>query len=377
MKQFIYADNAATTRLDIDVFEAMKPFLLEEYANPSQQYSCAGKTRRAIREARARIARCINADPEEIYFTSGGTESNNWAIKGTAQSVKGRHTVITSQTEHRSVLSACKNEEKPDSPVIYLPVTKEGIVTPDTLRSFINSDTRLVSVMLGNNEIGSIEPVRELCEEAHRHGALFHTDAVGALGHIPVDVKELGVDMLSASAHKFGGPKGTGCLYIKKGTPVTAYVSGGAQESGMRGGTENTAAIVGMSVALQKSCNAISENTEHLKKLEKLILDTLSASGADFIRNGGDPRLPGHLSLSFRNADGEALLHRLDLMGIAVSTGAACDSKKTQTSHVLRAIGLTEEYAKGTIRITLSAENTPEEAQIISENLISIINGRL
>ena len=373
MKQFIYADNAATTKLDIDAFEAMKPFLLDEYGNASQPYSFARKPKQALKEARAIIARCINAEPEEIFFTSGGTESDNWAIKGVAFADAEKHTIITSQIEHHAILRACEDVEKLGCPVIYLPVTKKGVVTPEVLNSAITSDTRLISIMYANNEIGTIEPIKELCEIAHRNGALFHTDAVQAVGHIEIDVKELGVDILSASAHKFNGPKGIGFLYIKKGTPINSYASGGAQEFGMRAGTENVASIVGMAVALKKNCERIQEATRHLLTCETVLIEKLNNAGIDFVRNGSDNHIPGNISLSFRSADGETLLHRLDLMGICVSTGAACDSVNTQVSHVLSSIGIDAEYSEGTIRVSLGIDNTCNDIAIIAESIIRVI----
>lgn len=373
MKRFVYADNAATTKLDIDAFEAMKPYLFDEYGNASQPYSFARKPKQALKEARETIAQCINAAPEEIYFTSGGTESDNWAIKGIALTSAKKHAIVASQIEHHAILRACEAVERLGYPVAYLPVDKEGIVTTETLESVITSTTSLVSIMFANNEIGTIEPIKDLCEIAHKYGALFHTDAVQAVGHIGIDVKELGVDMLSASAHKFNGPKGIGFLYIKKGTPIHSCTNGGAQEFGLRAGTENVASIVGMAVALKKNCDAIEENAKHIRRLETRLIDSLSEACLSFVRNGANHRVPGNISLSFRGADGEALLHRLDLMGICVSTGAACDTVNTQISHVLNAIELNQDYAEGTIRISLSKENTPEEIDVIVNALKTII----
>ena len=241
------------------------------------------------------------------------------------------------------------------------------------MNSAITSDTRLISIMYANNEIGTIEPIKELCEIAHRNGALFHTDAVQAVGHIEIDVKALGVDMLSASAHKFNGPKGIGFLYIKKGTPINSYASGGAQEFGMRAGTENVASIVGMAVALKKNCERIQEATRHLLTCETVLIEKLNNAGIDFVRNGSDNHIPGNISLSFRSADGETLLHRLDLMGICVSTGAACDSVNTQVSHVLSSIGIDAEYSEGTIRVSLGIDNTCNDIAIIAESIIRVI----
>ena len=373
IEKVIYADNAATTKLDIDAFEAMKPYLLDEYGNASQPYSFARKPKQALKEARAIIARCINAEPEEIFFTSGGTESDNWAIKGVVLADTQKCAVITSQIEHHAVLRACEAIEKLGYPITYLPVNSEGVVITNTLESAITPATRLVSIMFANNEIGTIAPIKELCEITHKHGALFHTDAVQAVGHIQIDVKDLGIDLLSASAHKFNGPKGIGFLYIRKGTPISQYVSGGAQEFGLRAGTENVAAIVGMAVALSKNCDNIDNSGMYLKELEEQVVAELDRAKIDYIRNGSKEHIPGNISLSFHGADGEALLHRLDLMGICVSTGAACDSVSTQISHVLKAVHIKESYARGTIRISLSSNNTKEEIDYISRCIIKIL----
>ena len=369
-KRMIYADNAATTKLDADAFEAMKPFLLEDYANPSQPYSFSRSAKAAIKSARQTIAACINAEPDEIFFTSGGTESDNWAIKGTALVYDDLRATLTTQVEHHAVFRACEAVEMLGFPVAYMRVNSEGVLAPEALARYITDNTKLVSVMYANNEIGSIQPIRELCSIAHETGALFHTDAVQAVGHCSIDVKELGIDMLSASAHKFNGPKGIGFLYVRNGTQLNPFLNGGSQETGMRAGTENVAAIVAMATVLQKNCSSIDHTQKRLKALENILLDKLTAESVLFIRNGSDNHLPGLLSLSFKDADGEALLHRLDLMGICVSTGAACDSKSTKISHVLQAIGLDESYAKGTIRISFGKDNTEEDAADIANALI-------
>ena len=369
----VYADHAATTKLDIDAFEAMKPFLLNDFGNASQPYSFARTAKAALKSARVTIANCINAEPEEIYFTSGGTESDNWAIKSPSLISRDNGTTITSQIEHHAVLHACHALERIGDHVVYLPVDSHGIVQFDTLLNHLSDSTRLVSIMLANNEIGTVQPIKKLCEIAHSKGALFHTDAVQAVGHILIDVKELNVDMLSASAHKFNGPKGIGFLYIKKGTPILPYVDGGAQEFGMRAGTENVASIVAMAVALEKNCNRMHSVNDYLIRLEHKLLTSLQIAGLDFIRNGSSDRIPGNMSLSFRDSEGELLLHRLDLMGISVSTGSACDSKNTQLSHVLKAIHTPSEYANGTIRISLGHENTDEEISHIAASLIKIL----
>ncbi|SEG30059.1 cysteine desulfurase [Eubacterium ruminantium] len=369
----IYADNAATTKLDIDAFDAMKEFLTDSFGNPSQPYSFARRTKKALRESREIIASCINALPEEVYFTSGGTESDNWALKGFMKRQENKR-VIVSSIEHHAVLHTVQSLEREGYDVCFLDVTTEGVVLPSMLESKINNDTAVVSVMFANNEVGSIQPVAELAEIAHGYGAAFHSDAVQAVGHIDVDVKKLGIDMLSASAHKFNGPRGIGFLYIKNGIKLYPFMDGGAQERSMRAGTENVPAIVGMAVALKKSCEAISEEKIKLKNLEEELLSGLKQNNLDFIRNGAENHLPGNVSLSFRNSDGEMLLHRLDLMGIYVSTGSACDSKNTQVSHVLRAMGVPEEYAKGTIRISFGKDNTLEDVREIVDSLTKILS---
>ena len=375
MKQYIYADNAATTKLDIDAFEAMKPFLLEDYGNASQPYALARKPKKALDEARATIADCIGAMPEEIYFTSGGTESDNWAIKGIVEPGK-KHWTITSQIEHHAVLNTCGTLERFGYPIVYLPVNAGGTVTPEVLEEAITQQTSLVSVMLVNNEIGTIEPIKDLAAVAHAYAALFHTDAVQAVGHIPIDVNELGVDMLSASAHKFNGPKGIGFLYVRKGTTLSSYANGGAQEHGMRAGTENIASIVAMATALKKNCDEMQQTTEKLRAMEHDFLKMLHAADIDFIRNGAEKRVPGNISISIRGASGEMLLHRLDLKGISISTGSACDSVNTQVSHVIKAIGVPQEYAEGTIRLSFGRDNKVEDATEIARAIISVISSK-
>lgn len=371
----IYADNAATTRLDADALDAMMPYLTDEYGNASQPYFFAKPAKKAIATARKTIAACIGADPEEIFFTSGGTESDNWVVKSVLYSKDITRRVITSKIEHHAVLNACLSLEELGLPVSYLPVDRNGIVQPEILKSMINDSTALVSVMLANNEIGTIEPVQKLSAIAHQCGALFHTDAVQAVGHIPIDVKKLGVDMLSASAHKFNGMKGSGFLYIRKGVEIHSYSDGGAQEHGKRAGTENIAAIVAMANALKKNCDRMAYETEKLHELENILLKRLSHSGIDYVRNGSYDHLPGNINISINGADGEMLLHRLDLKGICISAGSACDSVNTRVSHVIEAIGVPETYAKGTVRITFGADNTAEEAAEIADALIGILKG--
>lgn len=373
MRQRIYADHAATTQLDPAALEAMMPWLLDEYGNASQPYAFARRPKEALAESRAAIAGCIGASPEEIYFTSGGTESDNWAIKGSALGDHQRRATITSSFEHHAVLHACQAIEGIGWPVVYMRPTTDGLILPEILKSSIGVQPRLVSVMYANNEIGTIQPIKDLCAIAHTYGAIFHTDAVQAIGHIKIDVHKLGVDMLSASAHKFNGPKGIGFLYIRRGTPLTSYIDGGAQERGLRAGTENIASIVGMAAALKVNCDALESNRSHILRLECQLLNRLDEAGVSYVRNGGSTRLPGLISLSFPGADGEAILHRMDLMGISISTGSACDSTNTTISHVLQAIGLEKAFAKGTVRISLGRHNTEEEVERIAESVIKIL----
>lgn len=372
MSKLIYADNAATTQMDVAAFEAMKPFLTEEYGNASQPYAFSRRPKKALQDAREIIAASIGAAPEEIFFTSGGTESDNWAIKGSAALNKRKQTIVTSAFEHHAVLHSCEALERIGYPVAYMWPSREGYITAEVLKKQITSQTFLTSVMFANNEIGTIQPIQELCAAAHENGSIFHTDAVQVVGHISLDVHALGVDMLSASAHKFNGPKGVGFLYIRNGIKLQPFSDGGAQEAGLRAGTENVAGIVGMAVALKNNCDALEENTRHITRLESLLVNMLDGSGVNYIRNGGANRLPGLLNLSFPNADGEAILHRLDLSGICVSTGSACNGKSTEISHVLRAIRLEENYAKGTIRISLGKANTEADVEAIYKAITKI-----
>lgn len=371
MGKMIYADNAATTKLDKDAFEAMVPWMTEEYGNASQPYSFSRAPKKALAEARRIIAKSINAQPEEIFFTSGGTESDNWAIKGSAFLDEEKRATITSAIEHHAVLRACEAIERLGYPVAYLRPDSTGIISPETLESVITDRTRLVSIMYSNNEIGTIEPIKELVKVAHKHGAMFHTDAVQAIGHTNIDVRSLDVDMLSGSAHKFNGPKGVGFLFIRHGLSIAPFVDGGSQESGFRAGTENIPAVVGMSIALKNNCESLTRNEQHILHLEEILFEGLT--GLDYIHNGSKHHIPGNVSLSFKNADGEAILHRMDLKGICISTGSACDSVNSQASHVIRAIGVPSEYALGTIRISLGKDNTEEEVKFIAQSITQIL----
>lgn len=374
MKTLIYADHAATTALSPAAYEAMLPWLREKYANPSTLYSLSRDPRKAVAQSREMIATAIHADPNEIFFTSGGTEADNWALKGTAFQHERGKGIITSAIEHHAILNSCATLKRMGHSIDILPVDHSGIVHENALQAVLTGNTALVSVMLANNEIGTIEPVAELAQITHRAGALFHTDAVQAIGHIPVDAKILQVDMLSASAHKFNGPKGVGFLYVRNGVDLVSLLDGGSQEHGMRAGTENIAGIVGMAVALQEHMEHMTQETEYLNELSDRLIDQLNQKGLDFRINGSCNRIPGSVSLSFKATDGEMLLHRLDLMGTAVATGSACNSKDTVLSHVIQAISVPQEYAHGTIRVTLGMDNTVEQVDRIAQQLASILH---
>jgi len=365
-KRHIYADNAATSPLSPKAYEAMVPYLVDEYGNASQPYVFSRKPKKALQEARAIIADCIGAFPEEIFFTSCGTESNNWVIQGAFR--QGMH-VVTSAIEHHSILRPCTLGD-----TTIIPVNNDGAVLLDYYsKAFVKDKHGLVSFMFANNEIGTIEPIGEFADVAHHNGWLFHTDAVQAVGHTAINVHEIGVDMLSSSAHKFNGPKGIGFLYKRRGLEWPSLLMGGSQEFGNRAGTENVSSIVGMATALQENIDSLQKNITHLQHLEDLLIKGLNDNKFSFCRNGSANHIAGNISLSFPAADGEALLHRLDLMGISVSTGSACDSKETQISHVLKAIHLDEQFAKGTIRISLGRWNNEDDIQCIIDSLKKIL----
>lgn len=373
----IYADNAATTKLDKEAFESMKSYFQNEYANASQLYSFSKVCRTAIKESREIIGKSINSKASEVIITSGGTESDNWAIRGFVDNHYGKSCrIITSVIEHHAILNVCETMKRYDATVDILDVNHKGEIELDTLKTALESEQEmptLVSIMMANNEIGTIQNIKELCKITHEYGALFHTDAVQVVGHLPIDVCELNVDLLSASAHKFNGPKGIGFLFVKDGVQLDSIILGGAQEAGRRAGTENVAGIVGMAIALERNVNNLSKNVEHIKSVEKCFFDYLNETDINYIRNGSENTLPGNISVSFLDAEGEMLLHRLDLKGICISTGSACDSVNTQISHVIKAIGVNDKYAKGTIRISFGRENTKKEAIEIVDQLVKIL----
>jgi len=361
----IYADNAATTRLSPKALEAMLPYLQGQYGNPSDVYSFGMQAKRAIELARKQAADAIHVSPEEIVFTSGGTESNNWALS----CVQGGH-IITVRTEHSSVLQACAVLEEKGVEVTYLPVDWQGQVRIADVLSTIRSDTKLVSIHLGNNELGTLQPIAEIAHALSGSGILFHTDAVQAVGHIPVDAKALGVDLLTASAHKFHGAKGTGFLYVRVGTPWRAMLRGGKQENRLRAGTENVAGIVAAGAALEESAAALEETQARQRQLAQWTWRALEERIPGITLNTPvDQALPGFVNIAFGNVSGEALLHQLDLKGICVSVGSACAAGQNAPSHVLKAIGLTDRQALSALRITYGRYNTQTDATCIVEAL--------
>ncbi len=375
MTNIIYADNASTTPLDPEAYNAMQPFLHEEFGNAANSYSFSRNPKKAIEEARQIIASCINSSAEEVFFTSGGSESVNWAIKGSAlkNRERGKH-IVTSAFEHHAVLHSFSFLQEIGYQTTYLPVEPTGHISLLKLEQSLRKDTTLVSIMLANNEIGTIQDIAGIANRLKKKRIILHTDAVQAVGHIPVDVSQLDIDLLSASAHKFNGPKGVGFLYIRKGTDIYNLISGGKQEKGKRAGTENVPGIVGMAIALRNNCTDISENIINLNKLTKIFLETIATKQVDFILNGDHLRLPGNINISIKDFEGETLMHRLDLKGIIISTGSACTSGRTTISHVIKAIRTPKEYAFGTIRITLSKENSIEDVIHIANEISEIVS---
>ncbi len=378
MNRFVYADNAATTPMSESVFEAMKPFLTEFYGNPSSLYRIGREARRAVTEARMKVARALNAkDPSEIIFTGGGSQADNLAIRGyvKGRSARGKKHIITSKIEHHAVLYTCEALEKEGYPVTYLDVDAQGHVDLEQLKSVITDQTALVTIMAANNEIGTIQNLKAISEIAHAHGALFHTDAVQAVGHMPLDVQEMGIDMLSLSAHKFRGPKGIGALYVRRGIALEPLVYGGGQERGLASGTENVAGMVGLGRAIEDATGEhLAEKMGYVKKLtDRLVKGILDA--VPYTHYTGDPvnRLPGTASFVFEAIEGEGLILRLDLAGICGSTGSACSTGSLDPSHVLMAIGLPHEIAHGSLRLTLGEQNTEEDVDYLIENVTKVV----
>lgn len=371
----IYLDNASTTALAPEVFQEMTPYFMECYGNASSVHGTGREAHRALDKARKRVAMALGAQPQEIYFTSGGSESDNWALKGAAMAnqERGKH-IITSAIEHHAVLNACHWLEGMGFEVTYLPVDRCGKVDPEAVEQAIRTDTILISLMAANNEIGTLQPIAQVGEIARGRGILFHTDAVQAVGAMPLDVQALGVDLLSLSAHKFHGPKGIGALYIRRGAKVQSLIHGGSQERNMRAGTENLPAIVGLGKAIELAVQGIPERAARIAALRDQFILGVQQAIPEAILNG-DPkdRLPGNIHFTFPGVDGEALLLRMDLMGIACSGGSACTSGSSEPSHVLAALGQGPLLSRGGLRITLSDQNTEAELQEALQALIAIV----
>lgn len=370
MDKFIYLDNAATTRPYPEVIQAMIKFSEEKFYNPSSLYNPAVEVRREIEAARTKIAKTLNCSKEEILFTSGGTEANNWAIKGILQKYKskGRH-IITSTIEHHSVLNLCHYLAKKGWDVTFLPVDRYGLVNVNAVKEAIRDDTALVTIMFANNEIGTIEPIKDIASICRERGVVFHTDAVQAYGHLPIDVKDMNIDLLSASGHKFGGPKGVGFLYKNKDVDISTWTYGGAQEHSLRAGTENVAGIVGMGIAAEKIAKNIEEQEKQKSLRDYFIERVLWEIDNTHLNGHPQKRLANNISISFNFIEGESLMLLLDNFGIGVSTGSACASTSLEPSHVLLAIGLNHETAHGTIRFTISKETTKEDLDYTIEKL--------
>lgn len=370
----VYADHAATTAVSDKALAAMLPYLKEQYGNPSGIYRLGRAARQALDQARETVAKAIGAQANEIYFTGGGSEADNWALKGAAElkKEKGRH-IITTQIEHHALLNTAHYLEEQGFEVTYLPVDQLGRISLKAVENAIREDTILISVMTANNEIGTIQPIAEIGALAREKGILFHTDAVQAVGHIPVNVEEMQVDFLSLSGHKFGGPKGVGVLYVRKGVRLPALIQGGGQEKGIRGGTENVAGFVGMAAALEEAVSNLEENEAKVAALRERLVDGLLK--IPFSALTGDPinRLPGIASFVFECVEGESMVMMLDAKGICASSGSACSSGSLDPSHVLMAIGLLHEVSHGSLRLSLGADNTEEDVDYILEQLPSVI----
>ncbi len=377
MKKFIYADNAATTSLSPAVLEKMMPYLTTEYANPSSLYSFSYAAKTAVETAREQVATALGATRvNEIYFTSGGSESDNWAIKGIAQTMakKGKTHIISSAFEHHAVLHTLKALEKQGFEITLLPVYEDGLVKVEDLKNAITEKTALVTIMFANNEIGTVQPIKELSQVCKEAGVLFHTDAVQAVGHIPVNVEELGVDLLSLSAHKFHGPKGVGALYIRRGVVPAILIDGGAQESSRRAGTENVAAIVGLGEAITLAVENMEETAKKLELLRDRFMDGALHIERSRVNGSREHRLPGNVNMCFEGIEGESLLLMLDMNGICASSGSACTSGSLDPSHVLLSIGLPHEIAHGSLRLSFGEETTVEDVDYILEVLPPIVD---
>lgn len=375
-KKLIYMDNAATTPVNPEVLDAMLPYFTEKFGNPSSIYSISSENKKAITDAREVIAKTINTTPENIYFTAGGSESDNWALKATADAYasKGKH-IITTKIEHHAILHTCEYLETKGFEITYLDVDENGLVKLDELTAAIRPDTILISVMFANNEIGTIEPIAEIGKIAHEHGVLFHTDAVQAYTQVPIDVEAMNIDMMSTSGHKINGPKGIGFLYIRKGVKIKSFIHGGAQERHRRAGTENVTGIIGLAKAAEIATANMKERTAEEIKVRDHLIERIEKE-IPYAKLNGDrvKRLPNNVNFSFQFVEGESMLILLDSKGICASSGSACTSGSLDPSHVLLAIGLPHEIAHGSLRLTISDQITMEDADYVVDNLKEIVN---
>lgn len=374
-KRFVYADNAATTRVSDEVLEAMLPYFTEQYGNASSIYALGRNARKAVELSREKIASAIGALPSEIYFTSGGSESDNWAIRGVCEKLesKGKKHIITSVFEHHAVLHTCQALEKKGFEVTYVPVDEKGLINPEDIRKALRDDTALVTIMFANNEIGTIQPIKEIADICHEHEVLFHTDAVQAVGNVEINVKDMGIDLLSVSGHKIHAQKGIGALYIRKGIVIPNLIYGGAQEKNKRAGTENTAGIVGFAKAMEIACADIPAKIEKVTAMRNRLIDGILKLPRTRLNGDRDKRLCGNCNISIEGVEGESLLLMLDLNGICASSGSACTSGSLDPSHVLLALGLKHEVAHGSLRLSISEDTTDEDIDYILEVIPPVV----
>lgn len=374
-KRFVYADNAATTRVSDEVLNSMLPYFTERYGNASSIYKLGRDAQRDIEIAREKVAKALNASPNEIFFTSCGSESDNWAIRGVCEKLasKGKKHIITSVFEHHAILHTCQYMEKHGYDVTYLPISKDGFVNPEDVRNAIREDTAIVSIMYANNEIGTIQPIKEIGAICREKKVIFHTDAVQAVGNVPIDVKEQNIDILSLSGHKIHAQKGIGAIYIKKGLALPNLIFGGAQERNKRAGTENVPAIVGLGTAIEIATANIPEKAEKVTAMRNRLIDNILKLPKTRLNGSRENRLPGNCNISIEGVEGESLLLKLDLNGICASSGSACTSGSLDPSHVLLALGLKHEVAHGSLRLSISDENTDEDIDYILEVVPKIV----
>ena len=374
-KRIVYADNSATTNISDEVFEAMLPYLKDQYGNASSIYKLGRDAQKAIEESRAKVAKALNADPKEIFFTSCGTESDNWAIRGVCEKLKakGKNHIVTSVFEHHAILHTCQYMERQGYEVTYVPVGDKGLVNVEDVKNAITDKTAIVSIMYANNEIGTIQPIEEIAKVCHEKGVIFHTDAVQAVGNVEIDVKKQGIDILSLSGHKIHAQKGIGAIYIKRGLVLPNLIYGGGQERGKRPGTENTAAIVGLGRAMEIAVQGIPEKNERVTKMRNRLIDGLLTIPNTRLNGDREKRLAGNCNISFEGVEGESLLLKLDEHGIMASSGSACTSGSLDPSHVLLSLGLKHEVAHGSLRLSINNQNTEEDIDYILEWVPKVI----